>query len=823
MKWFIRRPVRLIFLGYIAVYMFASVLEQTAIAAGFEAAPPIADAGLPRYAAQDPVSLDGTGSFDPDNSGQLSYSWRQISGPAVVITEASTATPTVSGFVQTDEVQECEFELVVGDGDLTSLSDTVKVIIVPDFGQNMMRHVNPPFDPNKPTLVYFGGGDCVTGAPGQPVATPILLSRTNLIHFHDGYMPDVKVGSSRTYYGCGDMIIVYLSSVAPDYRMAIQTAGMSTGGQPAVDVGIRLNLTYQDARYAVNHVTLLDAGTNCRSYQDYSESIAALIASSVDGEQCWLDNYVSQYADFYPNVLNVGFDTVDHTLALWWYESSWTNAESNKFNNGVVAGGYWSAIGPGKNLQLASTPETQTYKFKWHGDASSGYMNLHDEANHPGRLPEPVTLLAWRDSVDPKGVVLTCKRSENAVGYQLLFGSDPYRVMDYDIISDTPSPPVEVMTTFPFEETRWTVRARDQQGSTIYADPIPVDLEILPWPTIENLATGQTYGYIQAAINHAAPGDEIVIGPGTYQENIDFEGKNMTVTSINPNDPAVVVATIISGVGQRPVVTFSRGQGAGCVLDGLTITGGTVGISCGDASPTIRSCTIDSTGPIAIEFFYGYEPIIIDCTILGSTMEVYDPCLVALWKMDETDGSIAYDSIGVNDSGCQGGPLWQPARGMIDGALQLDGMDDYVKTPFIISPADGDFSIFAWIKGGDPGQVILSQQSGANWLVAGAVDGTLRTDLKNPAGTGRGALPEGPPLICSTVVTDGDWHRVGVVRDGSNRILYVDDVEVARDRAKALESSYAGLYIGAGSALEPGTFWSGLIDDVLIYNGAVKP
>lgn len=33
----------------------------------------------------------------------------------------------------------------------------------------------------------------------------------------------------------------------------------------------------------------------------------------------------------------------------------------NQFNNGVIAGAYWSVIGPGKNLQLASTPDVETY------------------------------------------------------------------------------------------------------------------------------------------------------------------------------------------------------------------------------------------------------------------------------------------------------------------------------------------------------------------------------------------------------------------------------------------------------------------------------
>jgi hypothetical protein len=140
-----------------------------------------------------------------------------------------------------------------------------------------------------------------------------------------------------------------------------------------------------------------------------------------------------------------------------------------------------------------------------------------------------------------------------------------------------------------------------------------------------------------------------------------------------------------------------------------------------------------------------------------------------------------------------------------------------------ISPDPADRPVFTWIRDGAPGQVILSQESGANWLMAGALDGALRTDLKNPAGTGRGATPPGPPLISATVVTDGNWHRVGFVRDGSNRILYVDDIEVAYGTAETLESADAGLYIGAASTLAPGAVFCGLIDDIRIDNRAVSP
>jgi hypothetical protein len=76
-----------------------------------------------------------------------------------------------------------------------------------------------------------------------------------------------------------------------------------------------------------------------------------------------------------------------------------------------------------------------------------------------------------------------------------------------------------------------------------------------------------------------------------------------------------------------------------------------------------------------------------------------------------------------------------------------------------------------------------------------------------------------------SVVTDGQWHRVGFVWDGSYRHLYVDGVEVAKDGAplSSLESSSNGLFFGVGSAMAPGTYFSGLIDDIRIYNRAVSP
>ena len=77
-------------------------------------------------------------------------------------------------------------------------------------------------------------------------------------------------------------------------------------------------------------------------------------------------------------------------------------------------------------------------------------------------------------------------------------------------------------------------------------------------------------------------------------------------------------------------------------------------------------------------------------------------------------------------------------------------------------------------------------------------------------------------LFSETVITDGQWHRIGLVWDGSLRKLYVDGVEVAEDTQPGLEGSQMGLYIGTGKAMAPGTYFSGLIDDVRIYRRALS-
>ena len=193
--------------------------------------------------------------------------------------------------------------------------------------------------------------------------------------------------------------------------------------------------------------------------------------------------------------------------------------------------------------------------------------------------------------------------------------------------------------------------------------------------------------------------------------------------------------------------------------------------------------------------------------------------LAACWKMDELEGTIAYDSVGLSDGVLHGDPIWRPEGGQVDGALQFDGLDDYVSTPHVLDPSEGPFSLFMWVKGGLPGQVVLSQAgtpSGVNWLHARSSEGNLASELK---GIGRGNRP----LISESIITDDAWHHIGLVWDGSSLSLYTDGVEVATGPQDGLPSIYGGMNIGAAQDLEAGRFWLGLIDDVRLYDEVVRP
>jgi hypothetical protein len=205
---------------------------------------------------------------------------------------------------------------------------------------------------------------------------------------------------------------------------------------------------------------------------------------------------------------------------------------------------------------------------------------------------------------------------------------------------------------------------------------------------------------------------------------------------------------------------------------------------------------------------------IVDVQDLIVLADYISPTPVAHWRLDEVEGMFAIDSAGENDAVVVGSTSWLPGLGQLGGTLQMNGVDGCAITDVVLNPSNGPFSIFTWVIIAKPGRVIISQQNVSDWLKVGG-DGKLMTELKDRDGlTG--------PLISETVITDGQWHRIGLVWDGSHRILYVDGDAVAKDMLAGLEGSQMGLYVGVDKNYTPDTYFAGMVDDVRIYNVALS-
>ena len=78
---------------------------------------------------------------------------------------------------------------------------------------------------------------------------------------------------------------------------------------------------------------------------------------------------------------------------------------------------------------------------------------------------------------------------------------------------------------------------------------------------------------IQGGINNAVDGDTVLVRPGIYIENINFNGKDIVLASmfLLTQDTSYISQTIIDGNKDGSVVSFESGEDSTSVLTGFTI------------------------------------------------------------------------------------------------------------------------------------------------------------------------------------------------------------------------------------------------------------
>jgi len=259
------------------------------------------------------------------------------------------------------------------------------------------------------------------------------------------------------------------------------------------------------------------------------------------------------------------------------------------------------------------------------------------------------------------------------------------------------------------------------------------------------------YFTIQSAIDAAEPGDTVIVDPCTYTENISFDGKNITLTSTNPDDPCIVAGTVIDGGGSGPVVTFAGTEDATCKITGFTITGGNNsedrggGISGNYTQTTIENCVItnnaalhgggmsDCDGTIR-QCFIGDNTAashgggLVRCNAAITNCQIYNNTAYYGGGMNNCDGVITNCTVAFNTAVTDGGGL-RRCDGVITNCIVWGNSPDQ-----LFECAEPVYSCFAGGTGTnidvDPAFV---DAAGGDWhLMAGSL--CIDTGTNTPGG-----------------------------------------------------------------------------------------
>ena len=208
------------------------------------------------------------------------------------------------------------------------------------------------------------------------------------------------------------------------------------------------------------------------------------------------------------------------------------------------------------------------------------------------------------------------------------------------------------------------------------------------------------------------------------------------------------------------------------------------------------------------------------------------PGLVSYWQLDESSGVQALDLMETNDGVLFGHPVW--TTGQINGALEFDGIDDYITIPDDDSLTPGNtitLSFWTYYKGDGAG--IYKYAGCPNY--SGSPDNSRAYYLQVNAGTDKATLrifstaSNYDDLESNTSLSIDTWHHVAATFSYGQAAIYIDG---QLDNSTTMTVSSI---MNDAQVFSIGGFWSychgrqlisrttGKIDDVAIFDRALSP
>jgi len=198
--------------------------------------------------------------------------------------------------------------------------------------------------------------------------------------------------------------------------------------------------------------------------------------------------------------------------------------------------------------------------------------------------------------------------------------------------------------------------------------------------------------------------------------------------------------------------------------------------------------------------------------------------LIAWWDFDEGSGIIAADSSGNGHDGIlNGNPTW--ATGKLGGALQFDGVDDYVSCgPLNIDTViTGGMAVCAWINkpaGGDMKFCSNRQaaEAAGGGFTCAIYNNRLEMDFESATGRNLNRDADGPTVPADTWV-----HVAWVYDDVANTFNEYHNGMLADSSTEnvSVGVSTVAFRIGANSPTLD-HYVNGLIDDLRVYDHAIS-